>query len=76
MRKRLTAVGNSWAFIIEKPVLDAMNIQPKETEFEMKTIDNLIVLEPVKTSIDDAFKQRFRRVMHKHDKTLRKLAGG
>ena len=76
MRKRLTAVGNSWAIIIEKPVLDAMSIQPKEAEFEVKTVDNLIVLEPVKTSIDDAFKIRVRRVMKKHAKTLRKLATG
>lgn len=77
MRKRLTAVGNSWAFIIDKPVLDAMSIQPKETEFEMKTMDNLIVIEPVKTNgIHDSFKKRVRRVMQKHDKTLRKLAAG
>jgi len=76
MRKRLTAIGNSWAFIIEKPILDAMSIQPKETEFEMKTVDNLIVLERVKSSVDDSFKQRVRRAMTKHDKTLRKLAAG
>ena len=77
MRKRLTAVGNSWAMIIEKPVLDAMSITPKETEFEMKTVDNLIIFEPIrKSSVDDAFRKRVRRVMRKHDKTLRKLAAG
>ena len=77
MRKRLTAVGNSWALIIEKPVLDAMSITPTETEFEMKTVDNLIIFEPVRrSSVDDEFKKRVRRVMQKHDKTLRKLATG
>ena len=77
MRKRLTAVGNSWALIIEKPVLDAMGIAPKETEFEMKTVDNLIIFEPIrKNSVDDEFKKRVRRIMKKHDKTLRKLAAG
>lgn len=77
MRKRLTAVGNSWAVIIEKPVLDAMSIIPKEVEFEVKMVDNLIILEPIRTnSVDDAFKQRVRRVMKKHHKTLGKLAAG
>ena len=77
MRKQLTAVGNSWAMIIDKPILDAMGITPKETEFEMKTMDNLIVFEPIrKNGVDQAFKERVRRVMQKHEKTLRKLAVG
>ena len=74
MRKRLTAVGNSWAFIIDKPVLDAMGVHPRETEFEMRAVDNLIVFEPVKTRVEEIFQKRVRRVMDKHDKTLRKLA--
>ena len=55
MRKRLTAVGNSWAFIIDKPVLDAMGVHPRETEFEMRAVDNLIVFEPVKTRVEEIF---------------------
>lgn len=77
MIKQLTAVGNSWAIIIDKPILDAMGIKPKETEFEMRTMDNLIVFEPIrKSGADEEFKKRVRRIMKKHDKTLRKLAAG
>jgi antitoxin component of MazEF toxin-antitoxin module len=77
MRKKMTAIGNSWAVIIEKPLMDAMNITPKETEFEVKTVDNLIILEPIRPDVaGETFEQRVRRLMKKHDKTLRKLAAG
>jgi len=77
MKKKLTAVGNSWALIIEKAILDSMNVRPKETEFEMRVMDNLIVFEPVKKSkLDKEFQERVRRTMQKHDKTLKRLAEG
>ena len=35
MRKKLTAVGSSYSVLLDKPILDLYNINPKETEVEI-----------------------------------------
>lgn len=74
MRKNLTTIGNSLGIIIEKPILDLLGIS-KETQFEMITDGQRLILEPVKeTPKTDKIKEATRRVMKNHDKTLRELA--
>lgn len=74
MRKNLTVVGNSLGIIIEKPILDLLGIS-KETQFEMTTDGQRLILEPVKTvEKPNKIKEATRRVMKNHDKTLRGLA--
>jgi antitoxin component of MazEF toxin-antitoxin module len=46
MRKRLTSHGNSFALVIEKPVLQLLNISP-ETELDITTDGKKIIVSPV-----------------------------
>jgi antitoxin component of MazEF toxin-antitoxin module len=72
MRKKLTAIGNSLGIVIEKPILELLDID-RDTELEMRTDGKLLVLEPVRLRrkrVTDAA----RRIMDAHDATFRKLA--
>ena len=74
MRKNLTVVGNSLGIIIEKPILDLLGVS-RETQFEMITDGQRLILEPIKESEKlDKIKAATRRVMKNHDQTLRELA--
>jgi antitoxin MazE len=72
MRKKLTAIGNSYGVVIEKPILELLDID-KDTELEMTTDGKVLMLEPRRARrkrISDAA----RRIMDAHDSTFRKLA--
>ena len=75
MRKNLTVIGNSLGLIIEKPILDLLGIT-RETELELKTDGQRLVIEPV--SPDNGRKEQVRSITRKliksHEKTFRKLA--
>ncbi len=74
MRKNLTVIGNSLGIIIEKPILDLLGIN-RETQIELTTDGNRLILEPVKEEDKTAkIKAATRRVMKNHDKNLRELA--
>jgi antitoxin MazE len=72
MRKRLTAIGNSLGVVIEKPILDLLDID-RDTELEMRTDGKILILEPVRKR-RQRVAQAARRVMGAHDETFRKLA--
>ena len=73
MRKKLTAIGNSLGIVIEKPILELLDID-RETEIEMTTDGNLLILEPVRKGRRRKVAEAARRVMDAHDETFRKLA--
>jgi len=72
--KRLTKHGNSLAIIIDKPILQMLNIE-EDTELKIDTDGKRIVIAPV---TEEERKQRFRhslaKVNQKHGQALRKLA--
>ena len=74
MIKKLTKHGNSWALIIDKPVLDLLNINP-ETPLEITTDGKLLLISPVK---DDKRKSSFKRALEetnrKFGSALKRLA--
>jgi antitoxin MazE len=72
MRKKLTAIGNSLGIVIEKPILELLDID-RETELEMRTDGNLIILEPIRRR-RKRVAEAAKRVMDNHDETFRKLA--
>jgi antitoxin component of MazEF toxin-antitoxin module len=72
MRKKLSAVGNSLGIVIEKPILELLDID-RETELDMRTDGERLIIEPVR-SAKRAVKGSVRRAMTAHDATLRKLA--
>lgn len=74
MRKKLSAIGNSLGIVIEKPILELLDID-RDTELEVITDGERLVIEPVRkrgrrervsSAIDD--------VLSKHAETMKKLA--
>ena len=77
MRKNLSAIGNSLGSIIEKPILELLNIT-RDTELEVTTDGSRLIIEPVRTEEKEGRRGRARaatkRVMKNHERTLRRLA--
>ena len=73
MIKKLSAVGNSLALIIERPILELLDIT-KQTPLEIKTDGEAIIIRPVKLGKKARIRESTKRVMFVHDETLRKLA--
>ncbi len=74
MIKTLTRHGNSFALVIDKPIMDLLNIEP-ETPLEITTNGHSLTIAPAS---DAVFAKRFakgRETMHrKYAKTFRRLA--
>ena len=73
MRKKLSAIGNSLGIVIEKPILELLNID-RETELEISTDGNRLILEPVRSARRKKLTEAAQRAMDAHDETFRKLA--
>ena len=57
-------LGNSLGIIIEKPILELLDID-RETELEIRTDGEALIIRPARAA---------RRMMDTHDESLRKLA--
>jgi len=77
MRKNLSAIGNSLGLVIEKPILELLNIT-RDTELEVTTDGTRLIVEPVREVEAKGRRGRVgaatKRVMKNHDRTLRPLA--
>jgi len=77
MRKNLSAIGNSLGLVIEKPILELLNIT-RDTELEVTTDGTRLIIEPVREVEAKGRRGRVaaatKRVMKHHDRTLRRLA--
>ena len=73
MIKNLTAVGNSLGLIIERPILDPLDID-KETPLEVRTDGEVLIIRPQRRTRSARLKAAAKRMMEAHDDTLRKLA--
>ena len=73
MTKKLTAIGNSLGIVIEKPILDLLHID-RETEIEMSTDGQRLILSPVRTARRARLASSARKIMDQHEGTFRKLA--
>ncbi len=74
MIKHLTTHGNSLALVIEKGVLDLLNIKPK-TPLEITTDGRNIIISPIDhVKREKTFQAALRKVNQRHGKTLKKLA--
>mgnify|MGYP003565987216 CR=1 FL=1 len=72
MVKTLSAIGNSLGLIIERPILDLLNID-KDTKLEVKTDGEALIIRPVRESRRTQVKEATERLMNNHDDSLRKL---
>ena len=73
MIKKLTAVGNSLGLIIERPILDLLNID-KETALEVRTDGEALIIRPARKDRKARLGASAARMMDAHDETLKKLA--
>jgi antitoxin MazE len=72
LRKKLSAIGNSLGVVIEKPILELLDIN-RETELEMTTDGQRLIIEPIRKR-KKRVKEAVEQVMVEHESTLRKLA--
>ena len=67
MKKRLSAIGNSLGFIVEKPILELLNVT-KDTEFDVRTDGEVLVFRPIRSSgryspsAEDSRRAQLRRI--------------
>lgn len=73
MIKKLTAIGNSLGLIIEKPILELLNID-RETPLEVRTDGEGLIIRPQRQSRSARLRAAADKMMDAHDETLRKLA--
>lgn len=75
MVKAFTRHGNSWALVIDKPILDLLKIDPATTKVEMQTDGEGLFVSPVRDAarrrkFDAALKDTNRR----YGRMLKRLA--
>lgn len=74
MQKKLTKHGNSWALVIDKPVLELLNIDP-EALLEVSTDGQTLIVAPVASAKRKAkFKTALARTNRRFGRALRRLA--
>ncbi|HET9553400.1 MAG TPA: AbrB/MazE/SpoVT family DNA-binding domain-containing protein [Anaeromyxobacteraceae bacterium] len=73
MRKRLSAIGNSLGVVIEKPILELLQIT-RETELDVTTDGERLIIAPVRKSRKARVKAAVDEVLADHAGTFRKLA--
>ena len=74
MVKNLTKHGNSYALVIEKPILELLGVSP-ETPFEIVTDGRCLVLSPVRDPDEDKKFQDALEMVHKRfGRAMKRLA--
>ena len=73
MIKKLTAIGNSYGLIIERPILELLRID-KETQLEVSTDGEALIIRPTRRDHTARTTASAERMMDSHDETLKKLA--
>jgi len=76
MVKKLVKHGNSFALVIDKPILDLLKIT-EDTDLEIETLDGKsLQIKPMKGAPQPrrSIKESLERINKKHGKTLRNLA--
>lgn len=72
MKKKLSAIGNSLGIVIEKPILELLDID-RDTELELTTDGQRLIIEPVRQR-RKRLAAAAKKVMDTHEETFRKLA--
>jgi len=74
MIKKLTKHGNSWALVIDKPVLELLKIDP-DTALEIATDGRTLIISPAREPERVAkFEAALNKANRKYGRVLKKLA--
>ena len=73
MVKQLIRHGNSAAIILDKPILELLNVK-METSLEITTDGKSIIISPmIEENAEENLLESLKKVNNKHSETLRKL---
>lgn len=73
MIKKLSAVGNSLGLIIDRPILELLDID-KDTELEIRTDGEALIIRPARLTKKARVRASTKKMMAVHAEALRKLA--
>jgi len=74
MIKKLTRHGNSYALVIDKPILELLRVSP-ETPFEIVTDGQCLVLAPIRDPDEEKEFQTALEMVHKRfGRAMKRLA--
>ncbi len=74
MIKKLTKHGNSLAIVIEKPILDLLNVDA-DTPIEVSTDGEVLMLTPVRDEQRrEAFQTALKKTNRQYGRALKRLA--
>jgi len=74
MIKNLTRHGNSMALVIDKPVMELLNIEP-DTPLEISTDGEVLIVAPVRDAKRKRkFQESLKSANRKYGRALKKLA--
>jgi antitoxin component of MazEF toxin-antitoxin module len=74
MIKTLTKHGNSYALVIDKPIIELLHISP-ETPFEVMTDGQCLVLSPVRDAAEEKkFHDALEMVHKRFGRAMKRLA--
>jgi antitoxin component of MazEF toxin-antitoxin module len=74
MQKTLTRHGNSYALVIDKPIMDLLRITP-ETPFEIMSDGQCLVLTPIREPKEEKKFQKALETLHdRFGRAMKKLA--
>ncbi len=73
MIKKLSSVGNSLGLIIDRPILELLNID-RDTPLEVRTDGEALIIRPAKLNKKERVRAGTKRMMATHQAALRKLA--
>ena len=74
MQKTLTKHGNSYALVIDKPILELLRITP-ETPFEIMSDGRCLVLTPVRDAKEEKkFQKALEDIHARFGRAMKKLA--
>jgi antitoxin MazE len=71
--KKLVAVGNSQGVVLDKSILQMVNLEPN-AEVEISVEDSRIVITPHRYMGEEKFRVASERAFARHGKALKRLA--
>ncbi|MFG0247492.1 MAG: AbrB/MazE/SpoVT family DNA-binding domain-containing protein [Phycisphaeraceae bacterium JB051] len=74
MSQKLIKHGDDWALVIDKQIIEALDIS-SETEFELSTDEKNLVLKPIREQdVDAKLDQAIDRIHNRFGNAMKKLA--
>ena len=73
MQKKLSIIGNSLGFVIDKPVLELLRID-RDTMLDVSTDGDALIIRPLRDAKDERVRAAALRVAEQHASAFEKFA--